>query len=117
MKTSIALKTGLVLMLASAGCATTAPPADLLSARASFDRAQHGVAAKLDPADLHTADLALQAAEQSFADNGDSQETRDLAYTAERRAQIAEARGNAAASYQSEQKSINDLHSSQATRW
>lgn len=115
MKTSNILKTGLVLALASAGCATAAAPQDLLTARASYSRVQHGKAAKLDPADLYTAQQALEAAEHSYLENGDTQQTRDLAYVADRRAQIAEARANATQSTQDQQQTISDMHSDQAT--
>ena len=42
-----------------------------------------------------TADESLQLAERSFARDGDTPGTRDLAYVADRRAQIAEVRGDA----------------------
>ena len=65
-------------------------PQDLVAARGAYDRASHGPAAQLDPADLHVAKETLDLAEKSFADNGDTRETRDFAYTAERRTEIAE---------------------------
>jgi len=40
---------------------------------------------------LHIANQALAKAEQSFRDDSDSYKTRDLAYVAERKAQMAEA--------------------------
>jgi outer membrane protein OmpA-like peptidoglycan-associated protein len=78
------------LLIASVGCASAATPQDLLAARTAYDRASHGPAATLDPADLHIARETLDTAEKSFADKGDTQETRDFAYTADRQAQIAE---------------------------
>lgn len=113
MNTSILMYTGLVLALAGAGCATAAPPPDLLAARTSYSRASHGTAAELNPADLHTAKQAIEAAEQSYKENGDTRETRDLAYTADRRAQIAEARANATQSTGQQQQTINDMHTDQ----
>ena len=96
MKTSHTLKTAVAFGIAvGAGCATAAPPADLLSARSSFRHAQESPAAKFNPSDLYTAQKALGAAEESYLNDGDTRQTRDLAYTAERRAQIAEARGYA----------------------
>ena len=47
-----------------------------------------------------------QLAEQSFAQDGDTQGTRDLAYVADRRAQIAEARGAAMAGGQQQQQTL-----------
>jgi outer membrane protein OmpA-like peptidoglycan-associated protein len=93
MKAIRSLPTGLLLavFVSAAGCASVAPPSDLLTARSAYDRASHGPAASLAAADLHAARQTLAVAEQSFAKNGDSQETRDTAYIAARRAQIAEA--------------------------
>jgi outer membrane protein OmpA-like peptidoglycan-associated protein len=85
--------TGLVLVLGTAaGCATVLPPQELVTARTVSDRAMHGPAAQLDPTDLHTAADSLAKAEASFDKTGDTQETRDDAYTAERRFEIAESR-------------------------
>jgi outer membrane protein OmpA-like peptidoglycan-associated protein len=108
------LKTSLWLVFASAGCATAAPPVDLLAARAAFGHAQRGTAAQLNPADLHTAEQALATAEQSFRSDGDTQGTRDLAYVAERRARIAQARADTLLSQQNEQKTLDALHAEQA---
>jgi outer membrane protein OmpA-like peptidoglycan-associated protein len=74
-----------------AACAHTAPP-ELRDARASYDRASNGLAAQLAPADLHIAHDQLAVAERSWKDDGDTRETRDLAYTADRKARLAEAR-------------------------
>lgn len=102
---------GLILAAGISACATSNPPADLLTARASFERAQRGTAAKYNPADLDTAHKAIQAAEQSFTEDGDTQHTRDLAYAADRRSQIAEARANATQATQKEEKTTQDMHS------
>lgn len=95
MKTSI--KLGLLSVLsvstfAMAGCGTTAPPSELVDARAAYSRAAAGPAAQLDPADLHTAKESLDAAERQFADESDSPGTKDTAYVALRRAELAESR-------------------------
>jgi outer membrane protein OmpA-like peptidoglycan-associated protein len=74
------------------------------------------VAATYNPADLHTAKKALEAAEQSYLNDGDTRDTRDLAYVADRRAQIAEARANATRSTQNQQETISDMHSSTASQ-
>ncbi len=79
------------LVLFAVGCGSTVPP-ELLSARTAYDRASKGPSAQLNPAGLHSAKETLDAAEHSFDDDGDSQDTKDLAYTAERRSQAAEAR-------------------------
>jgi len=72
------------------GCAT-APPKELVDARAAYARAAGGPATQLAPADLHKAADILGKAEQSFAVAPQAQKTRDLAYIAGRKAQIAEA--------------------------
>src|SRR5690348_1366833 len=88
------------LLASVAACATATAPQDLLSARSAYDRASHGPTAQLDPADLHSAKETLDVAEKSFADNGDTQDTRDFAYTAVRRTEIAESRARALKSEQ-----------------
>ncbi len=100
----------LLLLTASAGCAAALPPQDLLTARTDYNHASHGVAATLDPADLHSADVSLVLAEQSFEKDGDTQGTRDLAYVADRRAQIADARGEAIQAGQQQQQTAAQMN-------
>jgi len=75
--------------LLALGCAE-AMPHELADARAAYTRAQSSPASKLNPAELHTAKEALQKAEISFEDEGDTFKTRDRAYIAMRKARIAE---------------------------
>lgn len=94
-----------ILLIAAAGlvgCAATVP-SELAKARDSYRHASAGPAAQLVPADLHKAEEALAQAEQSFKSDPKSFRTRDLAYAAERKANLAEAlaaiasqRGNSA---------------------
>jgi len=72
-------------------CGATPPPRDLVKARSAYQRAENGAAAELAPAQLDTAKQALRAAEESFREEGDTVETSDLAYMAQRRAVQAEA--------------------------
>jgi len=97
-------------------CATASPPSDLVNARTSYKRASEGPAAQQDPADLHTARLALEAAEHSFAEDGATQETKDLAYIAERRSQIAEVRGSAKEYTDKQQATLEDMHAAEASQ-
>ena len=95
MKTSI--KLGLLSVVSVSAfsmiaCGTTAPPSELVDARAAYSRAAAGPAAQLDPADLHTAKESLDAAERQFADESDSQGTKDTSYIALRRSELAESR-------------------------
>lgn len=79
-----------------AGCAAAQTPKELVDARSAYDRAQASKAAELTPVPLHDAKQALDAAERAFALDDDSDATRDLAYVAERKAQLAVAQGNTA---------------------
>ena len=95
------------------GCASTLPPEDLVMARATNARVSRGAAATFDPSDLHAANESLDAAEQSFAKNGATPETIDLSYVAERRAQIAEARGLGMQAAQQQQQTLGTMHDAQ----
>jgi outer membrane protein OmpA-like peptidoglycan-associated protein len=83
-----------IILLALAGvivgCAAIAPK-ELVDAREDNRRASTGTAAKVAPAEVHVAREALEKAEHSFDDKGDTYQTRDLAYVAQRKAQLAEA--------------------------
>lgn len=87
------LLTVALLSLPVLGCATAQPPKELVDARAAYTRAQSGYASELTPADLHNAKVALDKAERTFDDDGASKKTRDEAYVATRKAQLAEAAG------------------------
>ena len=80
---------GLLCAASFLGCAETVPK-ELADARVAYDRAAHGPAEQWSPADLHTAQTALKKAEASFNEDGNSANTRDLAYVALRKSQIAE---------------------------
>ncbi len=109
--------TGVILALGSAvACAPAIPPQDLVTARATYGRASQGVAATLDPADLHAANESLAAAEQSFAKNGSTPETIDLAYVADRRAQIAEARGASMLAAQQKAQTVGEMHAAETAQ-
>jgi outer membrane protein OmpA-like peptidoglycan-associated protein len=72
-------------------CASSPTPKELIDARAAYQGAADGPARQLDPAQLHVAQEQLAAAERSFSQDGDSFRTRDLAYMAIRKAQLADA--------------------------
>jgi hypothetical protein len=82
------------------GCATTTRPPELAKAERAYAHAAQGDAGKLAPIDLEAAHLALDGAERAFAAN-DVGAARDMAYIAERRAQLAEARADEARDLQS----------------
>jgi hypothetical protein len=81
--------------LAASGCATAARPAELANAEQAYARARGGVASTYATLDLEAARGALDRAERAFASK-DLDATRDLAYVAERRAELAEARAEEA---------------------
>ena len=88
------IHTGLVLaaVLAAAGCSTTMPPSELVTARSNYARASQGPATRLAPADLDNAKKSLDRAEAAFKEDGDTAETKDIAYAAARTAELAESR-------------------------
>jgi len=73
--------------LGLAACAS-APSRELVDARSAYARASSGPAARVVPADLHKARVSLDTAEAAFS--SDASDQRDLAYVAERKAQLAE---------------------------
>jgi outer membrane protein OmpA-like peptidoglycan-associated protein len=81
-----------ILALLAASCATISAPKELMDARAANTRASQGATARLNPADLHTAQESLRRAEGVFAHDGDTQEARDLSYTADLGFRTAESR-------------------------
>lgn len=80
-----------LLSISIAGCATALPPQDLLDARSAYLKAQSGPALQYKPDQVHEAKVALDKAEESFVDSPSDQKTKDLAYVAHRKAELAEA--------------------------
>ncbi|HEX6241233.1 MAG TPA: OmpA family protein [Polyangiales bacterium] len=90
---------GVCSLLTAGGCAHT-PPEELLDARSAYQQAASGAAREHDPAQLHEAEKLLAAAEASYREDGDSARTRDFAYIAQRKAQIADVAARTALSEQ-----------------
>lgn len=88
-KTILTAAMSALLATALSGCAHN-PPKELIDARAAYQKASTGLAQTENPAQLHTAQQSLQLAEDTFNDEGDSERTRDRAYVAMRKAQLAE---------------------------
>ncbi|MGD0526749.1 MAG: OmpA family protein [Polyangiaceae bacterium] len=79
-----------VTLVAAAACGgERIPPKALVDARADFYQARDGMAGRLDPTDVHEADVALQRAERAFEQRPDEATTVDLAIVADRRALLA----------------------------
>lgn len=70
-------------------CATASPPEALSEARAAYRAAADSAAPSKAPDQLREAWTALREAEASFADEGPSHRTRQLAELAQQRAQVA----------------------------
>jgi outer membrane protein OmpA-like peptidoglycan-associated protein len=77
------------------GCAATIPT-ELASARLAYQQASSGPAATVVPAEVHKAQEALAQAEAAFESDPRGFHTKDLAYVAQRKAQLAEALAAAA---------------------
>jgi outer membrane protein OmpA-like peptidoglycan-associated protein len=111
------MKTIQLLMLVTsvalfAGCATVAPK-ELINARSAYRHASEGPAEQLVPAELHKAHEALVLAEQSFLKEPKSYKTKDLAYVAQRKAELAGALGAMAADKASKDKANADFQMKQ----
>jgi outer membrane protein OmpA-like peptidoglycan-associated protein len=109
---SRSLALSLIIGLSAIACATTTP-VELTNARVAYARASAGPAATLVPSDLHKAKVALDTAEQTFTQEENSQKTIDMAYIAERTAQIAEAHAQTAIAEKQDTKAKQDLGTKQ----
>jgi outer membrane protein OmpA-like peptidoglycan-associated protein len=78
---------GVLVTFGLAACGHSPTP-ELMAARSAYARASSGPAAMAVPSDVHKAEVALNTAEAAF--KADSIDQRDLAYVAERKAQLAE---------------------------
>jgi len=83
-----------IVVTVLAGCGSTPPPRALLDARAAYRTAQSSHAATLVPAELYEAKVSLNAAEQSFLEEGDTEQTFALSYVAQRTSQLVVAQAN-----------------------
>jgi outer membrane protein OmpA-like peptidoglycan-associated protein len=76
-------------------CASAQPPPELVQARMAYHRASVGPAQQYNPSDIDAAKRQLDEAETCFKEDGDAQVTRDAAYVALRKAELAEVVGRA----------------------
>ncbi|RKH61788.1 OmpA family protein [Corallococcus llansteffanensis] len=77
------------------GCAHSPPPSELTAAREAYHELTRSPEGRERPADVAAARDALQEAENEYAESEGSVKTRSLAYVALRKAEIADARGEA----------------------
>jgi outer membrane protein OmpA-like peptidoglycan-associated protein len=105
----------LLILVACAGfvgaCATI--PNELVNARQAYQLAAKGPAARVAPAELHVAHQALLLAEQSFKDDSDSYHTRDLAYVASRKSELAQVTASIAMEQNNQTKANKDYQETQ----
>jgi outer membrane protein OmpA-like peptidoglycan-associated protein len=94
MRATRSIAVALVTIFAAA-CGNTLPPKELVDARAAYQSAAKGPAGQQAPAELHVAKQALDQAERAFSDDADSPETKDYAYIATRKAELADATARA----------------------
>lgn len=82
-------------LVALVGCSQTLPPKQLADARSEYQKASTNPQTQNVQAEMYDAHESLKLAEQSFKDNGDTEETKSLAYIADRKIIAAEAKGSA----------------------
>lgn len=107
---------GVLSVLLASGCASTITPPELASARTAYQRAAAGPAGSLNPTDLHVAKESLDTAEASFTEDGNTQVTRDLGYTAMRRSETAESRARTMQAMMDSKQVVDQMHESTATQ-
>src|SRR5688572_10306562 len=98
------MKTRLISILSSSAallamaCGASAPSEELMTARNAYSQARNSEAAQLNPAGVHDAYKALQAAEIAHADDAGSTREKHYAYLAARKSEtaISEASGTLA---------------------
>lgn len=104
------------LFVGGLGACAVAVPKELADARTAYDRASHGQAASLAPSDLHKAKTALDRAEEAFRDEPSEQATRNLAYVALRKTELAEVMASRASEGNVKEKAEQDLQNAQAQK-
>jgi len=100
------------------GCGSTLPPKELVDARKAYQKAASGDAAQQTPAELDDAKKALDVAERSFNEDGDAPQTKDLAYVANRKAELADStarlalakKAREAAEREAQNLQVDELH-------
>jgi outer membrane protein OmpA-like peptidoglycan-associated protein len=105
----MARKLALPALFLALACSSAPPPRQLVDARAAYNRARNGKAAQYTPAELHTAKVALNAAEKAYEDDPESQETFTLSYVALRTTQLVESKASTKAAEAELTRSEQDL--------
>ncbi len=89
MKTKIGY---MVLALTTVGACTSVPSSQLVAAREAYKASAAGLTATLTPTELYEAKKSLDQANKEFEEHGDSVASRDYAYIAQRRVELANAK-------------------------
>ncbi|HTM43795.1 MAG TPA: OmpA family protein [Polyangiaceae bacterium] len=110
---SIGFFIALTNVMGAMACAPDRPPQDLVSARFAYSRASHGPAASLNPSDMDTARKQLDVAEASFTKDGDTRNTRDQAYLALRKTELAEVVARTRQTDQSKDATVDAMHANE----
>jgi len=97
------LRLSMLAVVVVAGCATPRPPDELIAARTRYEEARNGETARLNPSGLYEAQKAIDLASRSFDEHGPNMHTRDLAYVALRKVQLAEIDSQVASAEQSKE--------------
>jgi outer membrane protein OmpA-like peptidoglycan-associated protein len=92
-----------------AACAASTPSPELVNAREEYSRVQSAPSTQLALDSLYEAQKALKAAEEAHEDDPNSYEEKSLAYVAERKAQLALAKGGFAQAIQLKEQSEERL--------
>jgi outer membrane protein OmpA-like peptidoglycan-associated protein len=104
-----------VMLIVLTGCGATVP-AELRDARQAYDNASKGPAATLTPAELQKARTSLDEAEAAWKDDPTGFHTLDLAYVAQRKAEIAEVKAGIAVQEAANAKAQKDMITVQAKK-
>ncbi len=107
---------GMLMAALAAGCVKAPPPPELEEARATYKQVSAGPTAQQNPSGLADAKVTLDQAEKSYDDNGANYQTRDTAYVATRKAQLAEAEANAALAAKEKARLQKELQVAQSQR-
>lgn len=112
MKTKLMKLTAVSLLsllgVASVGCGHPQPPRELVDARTAYQQATRSPGAYAAQADMWDAKKALDRAEASYNDHPRDDETKDLAYIAQRKALSAQAKSNALYSLEQKKTAENE---------
>lgn len=103
----------LVLAATTVACSATPPPKELVDARAAYQQAANGPANQVNPAQVHVAKESLDIAEKAFDEDPSAPETRDRAYIALRKAELADAQAGQSLAEQARDKAQKDLQDTQ----